>query len=666
MVKRWIDAAFVAALWAAATGAEAAPPPVEAFGLRPAVIDISISPGGSRIAWIEDQGAGPRLVIHDLASRRILRTISVPPGVRLREVAWATDDTVLAEKSETRTTHGDTRDTNEWHRWIALDALEGPERVLLMNDGGRAFVTGASLIRAHTSRPGQVFMATLDFSSAQRQEEIGSRLIGGRKNSGWVWNLYDVSVKTGSGRVMASGTPFTLHWVVDATGESIVRSDWNPTSQEFTVYVKAGLNWRRIHRTEGCRPLTLLAFDRELTAVIARGKACGEGDRGKLWSIPVDGSAAKVLYEDADLDLEFSQLDPFDGTVLGVQLGGADPKVHWLDDYSGKLEATLMRSLGASSVDVVSRSRDGRRLVVLGTKASRPPVYYLVDFDAKSADILAESYPLLADVALGEVREFEYRTRDEYPLMGYLTMPPDAPARRPALVVMPHGGPEARDYAGFDWMSQFLVSRGYAVFQPQFRGSSGFGRAHADAGRRQWGLRMQDDVTDGVRALIAAGLVDASRICIVGWSYGGYSALAGAAFTPDLYACAASVAGISDLPSMLGYELKDLGRESNRFAYWRDHIGPATDPQVIARSPARSAATVRAPVLLLHGVDDTVVPVAQSRTMARALSQAGRPHQLVELPGDDHDLSASATRVRMLSELEKFLGTHLAAPTATN
>ena len=105
------------------------------------------------------------------------------------------------------------------------------------------------MIRAHTSRPDQVFMATLDYSSAQRQEEIGSRLIGGRRNSGWVWNLYDVSVKTGSGRVMASGTPFTLHWVVDAAGENIVRSDWNPTSQEFTVYVKAGLNWRRIHRT---------------------------------------------------------------------------------------------------------------------------------------------------------------------------------------------------------------------------------------------------------------------------------------------------------------------------------------------------------------------------------------------------------------------------------
>jgi dipeptidyl aminopeptidase/acylaminoacyl peptidase len=231
-------------------------------------------------------------------------------------------------------------------------------------------------------------------------------------------------------------------------------------------------------------------------------------------------------------------------------------------------------------------------------------------------------------------------------------------------VILPHGGPEAHDDSGFDWLAQFLASRGYAVLQPQFRGSDGFGSAHADAGRHQWGLRMQDDVTDGVRALTEKGIADPKRICIVGGSYGGYVALAGAAFTPELYACAASIAGVSDLPAMIGYTVKMEGEESNLLAYWRDHIGSPLDPQVIAKSPARSAATIRAPILLLHGTEDTVVPLAQSKMMARALDAANRQYSLVELPGDDHYLSTSATRVLMLGELEKFLAPFLAAAPA--
>jgi dipeptidyl aminopeptidase/acylaminoacyl peptidase len=151
----------------------------------------------------------------------------------------------------------------------------------------------------------------------------------------------------------------------------------------------------------------------------------------------------------------------------------------------------------------------------------------------------------------------------------------------------------------------------------------------------------------------------------VGWSYGGYAALAGAAFTPDLYACAVSIAGISDLPEMLGWDTNNSGRESNSFAYWREHIGRPTDPQVVAKSPARAAGAIRAPVLLIHGVDDTVVPISQSRGMAEALKQRGKPVELIELAGEDHWMQTSSnSRIRTLTELERFLGKHLSpAPT---
>jgi dipeptidyl aminopeptidase/acylaminoacyl peptidase len=297
---------------------------------------------------------------------------------------------------------------------------------------------------------------------------------------------------------------------------------------------------------------------------------------------------------------------------------------------------------------------------------AHPPIYYLVDFAKKSADIVNEAYPLLVGVKLGAVRDFAYEARDKYALTAYLTLPPGAEEKKLPLVVMPHGGPEWRDTPGFDWLAQFLASRGYAVLQPQFRGSTGFGQAHADAGRRQWGLRMQDDVTDGVRALIDKGIADPKRVCIVGWSYGGYAALAGATFTPELYACAASIAGVSDLPDMVGFEFRSGGRESNSLVYWRDHIGAPTDPQVIANSPARSAGTVRAAILLIHGVDDTVVPISQSQHMARALKTAGKSYELIELPGEDHwMMTSSSSRIRTLTELERFLGKYLSVVPAT-
>jgi dipeptidyl aminopeptidase/acylaminoacyl peptidase len=284
-----------------------------------------------------------------------------------------------------------------------------------------------------------------------------------------------------------------------------------------------------------------------------------------------------------------------------------------------------------------------------------------VDYTAKSAGIINEQYPQLVGVQLAEVREFKYAARDHYALFGYLTVPSGSAEKNLPLVVMPHGGPASRDDDGFDYMTQFLASRGYLVFQPQFRGSSGFGTAHAQAGRRQWGLRMQDDVTDGVKALVDQGIADPRRICIVGTSYGGYAALAGAAFTPELYACAISINGVSDLPEFIGYINRQGGDESNALHYWRNHIGPPGDPQVIAKSPARNAASTRAPILLLHGSQDTTVPISQSRSMARALSAAGRKFEFIELPGDDHHLSSSAMRVRALTEMERFLAEHLGA-----
>ena len=649
-----------------AGAASAAPPPVEAFGRKPAMIKVDINPAGTRLAWIEDDGKAARIIILDLATGKELRRVGTVPKTKLWSVKWANDETVLIEQSVTRTTNIDEKSTDEWQRWVAIDASGGTDRMMLMSDGNRDWVMGATMLRAQTAKPGKIYMSSWDWLETMYRQETGSRLSGRRKDSGWVYNAYEVDLKSGNGKMIGAGTQFTIDWLVDDAGKLVVRSDFEPTKDLFEILYKDGASWNRLYKATDCDELSLHSFSKDRTAVLAVGRACGD-DRNKVWSIPLDGTPMKALFEDPELEVDGVHTDPVDGTLLGVSLGGASQPSRWLDSQIERRLKGLHKSFNARWVTPVSRSADGQRVIAKVEDDAHPPIYYLVDFGRKSADIVNEAYPLLVGVKLGTVRGFDYAARDKYALTAYLTLPPGAEEKNLPLVVMPHGGPEARDEPGFDWLAQFLASRGYAVLQPQFRGSTGFGQAHADAGRRQWGMRMQDDVTDGVRALIDKGIADPRRVCIVGWSYGGYAALAGATFTPDLYTCAVSIAGISDLPDMIGFEVRGGGRESNSVAYWREHIGAATDPQVIAKSPARFATAVRAPILLIHGVDDTVVPISQSQHMARALQAARRTYELIELPGEDHwMMTSSASRIRTLTELERFLGKYLAgAPTAT-
>jgi len=276
--------------------------------------------------------------------------------------------------------------------------------------------------------------------------------------------------------------------------------------------------------------------------------------------------------------------------------------------------------------------------------------------------VIGYAYPDLNADLVGEMRAIRYAAGDGMEIPGYLTLPPGVTEPRDLpLVVLPHGGPAARDTMGFDWWAQGLASRGYAVLQPNFRGSAGLGDEHLEAGYGEWGLKMQTDLSDGVRYLAAEGIIDPQRVCIVGASYGGYAALAGPTLDPGVYRCAVSVAGVSDLRTMVQWSAAQAGRrDSPVVRYWNRFMGAERlgDRSLDDRSPAFRAAEADAPILLLHGWDDTVVPYDQSRIMAEALERAGRPYELVRLDGEDHWLSREATRQRMLNETVRFLETH--------
>ena len=443
-------------------------------------------------------------------------------------------------------------------------------------------------------------------------------------------------------------------------GRCVARTEWEAERGVFRILRKNGQGWNEIYRQEDGRSLRVYGLTQDKSALIAVG-AMGE-DRSAVWTIPLDGTGRKVLLADPGSDVEAIVTDSYTSAPVGAWVGGTRPEMRWFDSDAEARQRALTKSFGGLSVSVDSHTTDRSRVVARVWAPSTPGIYYLVDFAKGKADIVGDDYPALTGVPMGEVRAISYKSRDGVDIPAYVTLPADAPQLKLPLVVMPHGGPESRDEPGFDWWTQFLASRGYAVLQPQFRGSTGFGEAFRLAGYRQWGGTMQNDVTDGVKALIDQGLVDPKRICIVGASYGGYAALAGAAFTPDLYACAVSVNGISDLPGMLGNAEKRGGEESNALAYWTAHIGAAHDPAVIAASPFRVADRIKTPILLIHGENDTVVPIMQSQIMANALKESGKTHAFIRLEGEDHWLSRSDTRIRLLQELDVFLARYLNAP----
>ncbi|HET7757821.1 MAG TPA: prolyl oligopeptidase family serine peptidase [Steroidobacteraceae bacterium] len=649
-------AALLPALQLAA-GPAAAAVPAEAFGTLPQMSDVTLSPDGALLAWHDESSAEPRAVIYDVAAGRNRRVLRIDPEAKLRALGFADDTTLLMTVSFTTTDEqpgGPSR--FEYFRTLASDVNSGESRQLLMEGGRRELVSSADLIAWHTSKPHTVIMSSFDYSE-RFSRATGSRIADTRAQSPWVMNLFDVDTRTGKGTVIGEGDPFVRQWVVDPDGAPAARSEWHQDGEVYELFARDGSRWRRILHLEHRGAPTLHEVSPDGKTVIAIG--AGEDGRDRLWSIPLDGSAPRDLLPDITDNVVGFVYDPLTGATVGAQVGGLIESTRWIDGQAERRFKEVAKAFPERDVALIGRSQSGTRVVAYVEGPSHPPVYYLVDFTTHRADVIGEAYPGLANVTLGAVRAFSYRARDGTTIPAYLTLPPGALPKQLPLVVMPHDGPGARDYYVFDWWTQFLAARGYAVLQPQFRGSSGFGDAFQRAGERQWGGLMQDDVSDGVKELISAGVADPHRVCIVGAGYGGYAALAGAAFTPELYACAASIGGVSDLADMEAYLEGHGGNESDAVLAWREQIGGSSDPKVGAHSPAHAAASVRAPILLLHCADDTVVPPSQAEEMARALRRAGKKVSYVKLPGDDHWLSRSATRVRMLQELDAFLAQYL-------
>jgi acetyl esterase/lipase len=370
-----------------------------------------------------------------------------------------------------------------------------------------------------------------------------------------------------------------------------------------------------------------------------------------LYTVALDGTLKEdLVFARPDVDVGGLNRIGRRHRVVGVSYSDDFSRYHFLDPDFEKLLASLAKALpGQPSLFIVDSNIDESKLLIRAGSDHDPGVYYLFDKKQRQLETFLVVRGELEGVKLASVKPVHYQAADGTMIPGYLTLPPgvDTPKDLPAIV-MPHGGPSARDYWGFNYLAQFYASRGYVVLQPNFRGSTGYGDDFfKQNGFRSWPTAI-GDVLDAGKWLVAQGIANPDKLAVVGWSYGGYAALQSAVVDASVFKAVVAIAPVTDLP-----ELKEDHRHWSDFLVVSREIGEG--PHVRDGSPALNAAKIKVPVLLFHGEMDRNVPIRQSKEMADRLAAAGVPHELVTWPDLDHQLEDSAVRAEMLRKSDAFL-----------
>ncbi len=461
-------------------------------------------------------------------------------------------------------------------------------------------------------------------------------------------SIFALDTVTGDFKMeMRPHEPLTSY-LLDAKGEAALGWGAAPGGvTEFDVRDAQTHNWRKLATLPGTlQPVALCAEG--LNCAYALGDSDG---RTALWRIDLAGKEQPIVdFAQPAADL-VTPLLARDGHLLGVRYDTSEPMVYYTDSTAAGITDNLKRLLPGQFLELESETRDGHQHVVKASSETDLGTYYVYDTERNVLARLGTGYPDLAADRIGHARPVSFTAKDGTTVPGFLTVPPGRPAKNLPLIALPHGGMSGHDTVAFNLLRAFLVSRGYAVLQVNYRGSSGLGSKWRAESHGDWSGLPYTDVVDAVRWAIADGVADAQRVAIVGSDYSGYLALLGAERNPDLFHCAVSIGGYSDFGLRVPGAMPMMGGFGGP--------SPSGGPPQRIESPNEHAADVQVPVLLVHGGWDTVVSVEQSKAMDASLTAAQMPHQLLVLAGADHTLSMEDDRAKMLTALDAFLATNL-------
>jgi dipeptidyl aminopeptidase/acylaminoacyl peptidase len=622
----------------------------KAFGAREAVIAPKLSPDGTSVLYVTP-GPGPKTfaVISDLVTGKstVFTSADGSPDV-LRWCDFAAPDRAVCQVT------GNV-DRPEGvvpiQRLIAMDT-DGSKPKLLGQP--RSFYDAAirqfdgTVLDWGKRTDGELLMAREYIPEAGK---IGSNIV--RKKSGLGVDRVDSRSAHASPVEPAKDTASA--YISDGRGDvRIMRVDEFKATGELTGRVKyfyrdqASHDWKTlVDYADWQEQMQPLAVDADINSLYALKKNNG---RYALYTIKLDGARAETLVAaNPEVDID-DVVRVGDGLkVIGYTYADESRRAVYFDPEFKGLAASLSKALpNLPLVDFVDASANGRKLLIFASSDSDPGRYYLFDRDSKTLNEAMVDRPDLEGRKLAEVKPVTVTGADGVRIRAYLTLPPGKEAKGVPAVILPHGGPSARDEWGFDWLPQFLAARGYAVLQPEYRGSAGYGDTWKNVnGFKNWRTSM-GDIAASTRWLASQGIADPKRTAIVGWSYGGYAALMEAETDPSLYKAVVAVAPVTDLETWKQWEANFTD-----VRIVEDFVG--SGPHVADGSPLRHAEQIQVPVLLAHGDLDTNVAFLQSQKMASALQGGGKQVEFLQYKGLDHQLSDSTVRTDLLTHIGALL-----------
>ena len=551
--------------------------------------------------------------------------------------------------------------TNDTDRGIRVFrwAHDGYHLLYLQDSGGdenwRLYDVDLRTMQYRDLTPFEGVQAQILATEKKHPSEV---LVGLNRDNPALHDVYRLDLITGD-LVKEVENPGFAGWVADT--ELVIRAgvELNPHNGAMVVHVRDGNSdaWRVVlsvpfEDTLTSAPMAISADGASMLALSSAG-----ADTGRLVRIDLATGAQEVLAEDPDADVSGVRVHP-DTREPQIVTWVKERMEYRVLDPSVEADVAAVRALHPGDPDIVAQDDSDTVWLIGFTNDAGPVPYFLYDRQRREGRFLFDHQPELSRYELAPMEPFSYTARDGLTIHGYVTFPPGAGRAGLPMVLNVHGGPWGRDNWGFDSEAQWLANRGYVCVQVNFRGSTGYGKAFVNAGDREWGAAMQDDLTDAVAFAVAQGWADPDRVAIFGGSYGGYAALAGVAFTPDLYRCAVDIVGPSNLKTLI----------ETIPPYWHPQIAlfhrrvgnPETDAEFLwSRSPLSRAAGIHTPLLIAQGANDPRVKQAESEQIVAALRDAGIDYEYMLFPDEGHGFAKPTNRLRFYAAAERFLARHL-------
>lgn len=640
-------AALLAALFFSSNSfAQNGPPekiPVENFGALQKNSMVRISPDGQHFAILSFID-GVRYVVITPFGKDPIEVIPPYDDMTISWINWANNETLLIQMTGDKEAHSAFGKINV-NRLISYNIFQKKPK-----DMAKAAKVKGSKIRTYMSNSSNVidmlpsepnkFLLVIDEDGTDMSREV-------RK----------VDVKNGNYSLIMDFYGDVQNWMTDTQGNlrlgtGIRRVGQGRGEDEFVMYYlnpNSG-SWDEYTHSDASN-YNIAGFFEDPRFAYAFGRN-EEGFRVLYKYDMVNQEEVETIVEVKKYDLGALLFDRGTQAPIGVYFETTKPNYFYFDEELSILKAMIDQALPNSINTFGSWTDDRKKFIIHSSSDVNPGAYYLFDKEKQKLTFIETSYEGLDSKLLSPVRKIKYSARDELRIPALLTLPKDTEAKNLPTVILPHGGPQARDVWGYDFLAQFLASRGYAVLQPNFRGSTGYGREYAKLGRQEWGLKMQDDLTDGANYMVEKGYADPNRMCIMGWSYGGYAALTATVQTPDLFKCSISINGVSDLLMLMYDDSNFLGLQN-----WGTHIGdPGEDKTKLKETSAyHNIEKIKMPVLVIATRDDTRVNYNQSKKFADEMQDKGKWVKYIEIKEGGHGALEGDGRTVILREIERFL-----------